>query len=34
VQEVEVKVDAGPEMNSVQELVDGGQGLIAARGWK
>ena len=27
VQEVEVEVDAGPEVNTVQELVDGGQGL-------
>jgi len=23
----EVEVDAGPEVNTVQELVDGGQGL-------
>jgi hypothetical protein len=34
VQEVEVEIDGGQEVNSVQELVDGGQGLIAARGWR
>jgi hypothetical protein len=28
-QGVELEVDAGPEVNGVQELVDGGQGLIA-----